>query len=152
MGDFLPGAVGEGEGEVQGGVVPGGVHRVLQDGAAFGREAFEVSDAVEADVFLHHFRCALFDEAVQQQHEGGDFDEGAVPVFGGEGVECEPGDTVFQAEVDAFLYGLRSFGVSPAAECPFRLAQRPLPSMMMAMWCGSFSCGMSSMVWYRERG
>lgn len=87
----------------------------------------QLADGMKTDVFFHHFGEALLEELVQHAHEVGYFHFGAPPVFGGEGVEGEPFDAFFDAEVDDALDGFAAVLVAfGAAEfvlfCPTAVA------------------------------
>ncbi len=99
VGDFGARAVVDGEAEGHAGVVVGGgegVFEFLQDELG---ESFAAANLDEADVVVDEelaLGAHVFDV---EFHEELDFVGGAVPVFGGEGVEGE----LLQAEAGAFF-------------------------------------------------
>jgi len=106
--------------------------------------ALAAADHADADIVLAD-RSPLLDHVLLEQVEE-EFQLllGAFPILAGEAVQCD----LFDAQPSTLLgdapHRLHAVAVPSILGSPWRWAQRPLPSMMMAMCRGILSGGMLS--------
>lgn len=113
--DFFTGAVGEGEGEGELGIVSGLIDGGLEAFTGFLRQHVKAADGLQLDVLLDHFLGFFFKETIEEGHEGFDFGGGAFPVFGGKRVESEMGGADVFASLDGAAHGFGACAMTCSA-------------------------------------
>lgn len=108
-------------------------------------EPLHIADDVELHVVFLEFQEILAQVTLHEIHDVRHFFIRALPIFRRKGIDRQDLDAQVVGSDDDALERIGTGAMAVTAGRPLRLAQRPLPSMMMATWRGMlFGSSMAS--------